>query len=322
MTKKVTVDELLEKAKKPAKLALAYHPFYAGKVQVMPKCAIRGPKDFAIWYTPGVAEPCRAIIKDKNTVFENTNKGNTIAIVTDGTRVLGLGDIGPEACLPAMEGKSLLFKFLGGVDAYPICLGTKNSEEIINAVKWIQPSFSGINLEDIDAPKCFFILEKLKEECNIPIWHDDQQGTATITFAGLINALKVVGKKPAHIQIAFIGAGAANIATSKLLTSIGVKKENMIFCDSKGILNTCRKDLQIDRYNNPHKWRLCITTNLGNRSGGMKHAINGADVIIAASKPGPATIVKHHIHSMADDAIVFALANPTPEIWPWEAEEA
>jgi len=312
----------LKKSLEPSLKALKLHSFYNGKIEIISKCYIKDFNDFAVWYTPGVAEPCKSIIKDRNAVFENTNKGNTIAIVTDGTRVLGLGDIGPEACLPAMEGKALLFKFLGGVDAYPICLSTKNPEEIFYAVKWIQPSFSGINLEDISAPKCFFILEKLREESNIPIWHDDQQGTATITTAGLINALKIVGKKPNQIQVAFIGAGGANIATSKLLTDIGVKKENMIFCDSKGILNPCRKDLEINKNNNPYKWSLCLTTNLSNKSGEMKHAIKDADVIIAASKPDPKTISNNNIRSMADDAIVFALANPIPEIWPWEAKES
>jgi malate dehydrogenase (oxaloacetate-decarboxylating) len=314
--------ERLKKSQEPSLKSLRLHPFYNGKIEITSKCYIKDFNDFAIWYTPGVAEPCRAILKDRNAVYKNTNKGNTIAIITDGTRVLGLGDIGPEACLPAMEGKALLFKFLGGVDAYPICLDTKNPEEIFYAVKWIQPTFSGINLEDISAPKCFFILEKLREKCNIPIWHDDQQGTATITTAGLINALKIVGKKPAQIQITFIGTGAANISTSKLLMNIGVKLENMIFCDSKGILNLCRKDLEINKGKNPYKWSLCLTTNRSNKSGEMKHAIKGSDVVIAASKPGPNTIRADSIRNMADDAIVFALANPTPEIWSWEAKEA
>ncbi len=317
-----TIQEKIKKSQEPSLKALKLHPFYNGKIEITSKCYIKDFNDFAIWYTPGVAEPCRAILKDRNAVYENTNKGNTIAIISDGTRVLGLGDIGPEACLPAMEGKALLFKFLGGVDAYPICLSTKNPEEIFYAAKWIQPSFSGINLEDIATPKCFFILEKLREWSTIPIWHDDQQGTATITTAGLINALKIVGKKPDQIQITFIGAGAANISTSKLLMDIGIKLENMIFCDSKGILNSGRKDLETNKLNNPYKWSLCITTNLSNKSGDMKHAIKDSDVTIAASKPGPNTIRAVDIRSMANDAIVFALANPTPEIWPWDAKEA
>jgi malate dehydrogenase (oxaloacetate-decarboxylating) len=316
------VQEKLKKSQEPCIKALKLHPFYNGKIEITSKCYIKDFNDFAIWYTPGVAEPCREILKNKDAVFYNTNKGNTIAIVTDGTRVLGLGDVGPEACLPAMEGKALLFKYLGGVDAFPICLGTKNPKEIIDAVKWIQPSFSGINLEDITAPKCFHILEKLRKETTIPVWHDDQQGTATITVVGLINALKVVGKKANQIKLTFIGAGAANIATSRMLTSIGVKKQNIIFCDSKGILNSNRKDLENNKTNNPYKWDLCIKTNLENKSGDMKDSIKDSDVLIAASKPGPETITRDYIKGMADNSIVFALANPTPEIWPWVAKEA
>jgi len=298
------------------------HSFYNGKIEIASKCCIRGLNDFAIWYTPGVAEPCRLITKNKEAVFENTNKGNSIAIVSDGSRVLGLGDIGPEASLPAMEGKALLFKFLGGVDAYPLCLGTKKPEEIINAVKWIQPSFSGINLEDITAPKCFYILDKLRRETNIPIWHDDQQGTATVIIAGLINALKIVNKKIQDIDIAFIGSGAANIATLRLLEQIGANKEKMIFCDSKGILNDRRKDLHYNKNNNTLKWKLCLETNTEQIKGGIKEAMKDCDVVIAASKPGPKTILRSYVKGMKDDAIVFALANPTPEIWPSEAYSA
>ncbi len=302
--------------------SIKLHPFYNGKIEIASKCYIKNFDDFAVWYTPGVAEPCKAIHANKDAVFENTNKGNTIAIVSDGTRVLGLGDIGPEACLPAMEGKALLFKFLGGVDAYPICLDTKKPDEIINAVKWIQPSFSGINLEDITAPKCFYILDKLRQETSIPVWHDDQQGTATITIAGVINALKIVNKKMDDTQVTFIGAGAANIATSRLLAALNVKKENMIFCDSKGILNPKREDLHIARYSNPIKWKLCVQTNKEQREGGIAESMKNVDVVIAASKPGPETILAKDVCGMADDAIVFSLANPTPEIWPWEAKEA
>ena len=317
-----TIKKQLNKSNDLSLKSIKLHPFYNGKIEIASKCYIKNFDDFAIWYTPGVAEPCKAIYANKDAVFENTNKGNTIAIVSDGTRVLGLGDIGPEACLPAMEGKALLFKFLGGVDAYPICLGTKKPDDIINAVKWIQPSFSGINLEDITAPKCFYILDKLRKETNIPVWHDDQQGTATITVAGIINALKIVNKKMSEVQVAFIGAGAANIATSRLLAALGVKKENMILCDSKGILNTKREDLQNDRYNNPFKWNLCFQTNKEQREGGIAKAMKNVDVVIAASKPGPETILTKDVRGMTDDAIVFSLANPTPEVWPWEAKEA
>jgi len=196
MGKKVTVEELLEKAKKPAKLALAYHPFYEGKVQVMPKCAIRGLYDFAVWYTPGVAAPCRKIKENPELSFHYTNRWNYVAVVSDGSRVLGLGNIGPEAAMPVMEGKALLFKYLGGVDAFPICLKTKDPDEIVRACELLEPSFGGINLEDIEKPKCFYVLEKAREKLEIPVWHDDQQGTATVVLAGLVNAFKVVGKNP------------------------------------------------------------------------------------------------------------------------------
>src|SRR5512135_253834 len=202
---RVTTEELLEKAKKPAQDAMKMHPFYKGKIEVVPKCTIRDVNDFAIWYTPGVAEPCKDIQRDPDKVFEHTNKGNMVGIVSDGTRVLGLGDIGPLAGLPVMEGKALLFKYLGGVDAFPICLDTKDPDEFIRTVKLLQPSFGGINLEDIENPKCFYILDKLRAEATIPVWHDDQQGTAAVTLAALINALKVVNKKIGDAKITMIG---------------------------------------------------------------------------------------------------------------------
>jgi len=195
---KLTKEELLARAEKPAQDAMKLHPFYRGKIEVVPKCAIRGMDDFAIWYTPGVAAPCRDIAAHPERVYDHTNKANTIAVVSDGTRVLGLGDIGPAAGLPVMEGKALLFKYLGGVDAVPICLDTKDPAEIIQAVKWLQPSFGGINLEDIAQPKCFRVLDTLRAEMSIPVWHDDQQGTATVLLAGLINALYLVGKRDRH----------------------------------------------------------------------------------------------------------------------------
>jgi len=320
--KKLTVEELLEKAKKPAKLALAYHPFYEGKLQVMPKCAIRNMYDFAIWYTPGVAAPCREIQKDPELSFEHTNRWNYVAVVSDGTRVLGLGDIGPEAAMPVMEGKAILFKYLGGVDAFPICLGTKDPDEIITALKWLEPTFGGINLEDIAKPKCFHILEKAREELNIPVWHDDQQGTATVVLAGLINALKVVGKKMDEITVAMIGAGAANYRTAVVLIRAGVKPENIFMVDSKGILHPNRKDIEAKKDENPWKWEMCVKTNAEGREGGIPEAMKGVDVCIAMSRPGPGVIKPEWVSSMADDAIVFACANPIPEIWPWEAKEA
>jgi len=322
MTKKATVEELLEKAKKPAKLALAYHPYYEGKVQVMPKCPIRSPYDFAIWYTPGVAAPCRAIKENPELVFQYTNRWNYVAVVSDGTRVLGLGDIGPEAGLPVMEGKALLFKYLGGVDAFPICLATKNPDEIITACKWLEPTFGGINLEDIEKPKCFYILDKAREQLKIPVWHDDQQGTATVILAGLINALKLTGKKMSQAKITMIGIGSANTRTAIVLIKAGAKPGNIIMVDTKGILHPNRKDVEAEKEENPWKWDFCLKTNAEQKTGGMAEALKDADACIAASTPGPDVIKKEWISKMATNSIVFACANPIPEIWPWEAKEA
>jgi len=313
------VDELLKKAYEPARLALRYHPFYGGKIEVVPKCPVRSFNDFAIWYTPGVAEPCKIINKDAKEAYNHTNKWNSVAVVSDGTRVLGLGDIGPEAGLPVMEGKCMLFKYLGGVDAVPICLDTKDPDEIIQAVKWLQPSFGGINLEDISHPKCFKILDTLREECRIPVWHDDQQGTATIVVAGLINALKMVGKRLDQATFAMLGAGAAGIAISRVMHAAGVPYKNIIMCDSKGILHPGRVDL-MERY--PEKWFMAERSNGEGLQGGPSEAMKGADVVVAASTPGPDTIKKEWVSGMADDSIVFATANPIPEIWPWDAKEA
>ncbi len=320
--KEVTVEELLAKAEQPSKDAMRLHPFYRGKVEVIPKCRIRNFEDFAIWYTPGVAAPCREIYADKEKAYEMTNKWNFVAVVSDGSRVLGLGDIGPEAGLPVMEGKSLLYKYLGGVDAFPICLDTKEPEEIIQAVKWLQPTFGGINLEDISHPKCFHILDTLRKEMEIPVWHDDQQGTACVTVAGLLNAVKIVGKKMEGIRVALIGAGAANIAISRLIITAGVKPENIIAVDSKGILHRDRGDRETLKTKYKEKWHLCETTNSKRITGDIKEAMQDADVVISASKPGPGVIKKEWVASMAEDAIVFAEANPVPEIWPWEAKEA
>jgi len=310
---------LLKRAYAPARLAMKYHPFYQGKIEIVSKVPVDSFDDFAIWYTPGVADPCKEIQKNPERVYDYTNKWNSIAIVTDGTRVLGLGDIGPEAGLPVMEGKSLLFKYLGGVDAYPICLGTKRPEEIKNAVRWLQPSFGGINLEDISQPKCFDILDALKQDLRIPVWHDDQQGTGTVVCAGLINALKVVGKKISTASIGMLGAGAANIAVARIIMEAGVLPGNIIMVDSKGILNRERIELEEEYH---AKWQIALKTNSEGRTGGLKEAVKGADVLIAMSTPGPGVIPKEIVSAMANDSIIFACANPIPEIWPWEAKEA
>jgi len=318
--KKLTVDELLAKAKKPSMLASPMHRFYEGKVQVMPKCAITSPDDFAIWYTPGVAAACREIQANAEKSFELTNRWNYVAVVTDGTRVLGLGDIGPEAAMPVMEGKALLFKYLGGVDGFPICLRTKDPEEIIRACELLEPSFGGINLEDIEKPKCFHVLEKARERLHIPVWHDDQQGTATVILAGLMNAFKLVGKNPKKSLITLIGAGSANLRTAYVLIRWGMKPGNIIMVDTKGIIYPERKDLKKDE--DPWKYELAQQTNAEGRAGDIAAAFKGVDAVVAASRPGPGTIKKEWVTSMANKSIIFACANPIPEIWPWEAKEA
>jgi malate dehydrogenase (oxaloacetate-decarboxylating) len=316
------VEALLAKAKKPATEALKLHPFYRGKIETAIKCAIRDFDDFAIWYTPGVAAPCRAIAENPELVYEYTNKWNTVAVVSDGTRVLGLGDIGPKAGLPVMEGKALLYKYLGGVDAVPIMLDTKDPDAIINTVLMLQPTFGGVNLEDIAQPKCFRILDTLREKAEIPVWHDDQQGTATVTLAALMNALKIVGKKKEEVRITFIGSGASNVACSRLIFAWGVNAAHCLMVDSKGILGKHRKDLELRRAEYVDKWRLCQITNAEGREGGIPEAMKGADVVIALSRSGPGVILPDWVSSMAKDAIVFACANPVPEIWPWEALQA
>ncbi len=316
------IDDLLAKAQRPALQAPRLHALYKGKIQIMPKCAIRGLDDFAIWYTPGVSEPCREIVKDPDLVFEYTNRGNSIAIVTDGTRVLGLGDIGPQAALPVMEGKALLFKYLGGVDAVPVCLDTRDAQEIVRTTRLLAPTFGGINLEDIAQPKCFRILDALRADCPIPVWHDDQQGTAAVVLAALLNALKLVGKTLPHVRIAMIGAGAANVATYRLLARAGIAKEAVAICDSKGTLHPGRRDIAAYMREYPEKWQLCMESNGDRIAGGIEEALRGADVCLAFSRSGPGIIEPDWVKAMAKSAIVFACANPVPEIWPWEAKEA
>lgn len=318
----LTLDERLALAHKPAEDALSLHPFYRGKVQMAPKCPVRGLSDFAIWYSPGVAAPCEAIRRDPNLVYEYTNRGNTVAVISDGTRVLGLGDIGPEAGLPVMEGKALLFKYLGGVDAVPLCLGTKDPDEFIRTVKILEPSFGGINLEDIAQPKCFRILDTLRKEMGIPVWHDDQQGTATVILAALHNALKVVGKEIGRSRIAFVGMGSANVATYRLLRSAGIDPARVVACDHSGTLHKGRADIEMRQDEYADKWRICSATNPDCIGGGVAEALQNADVCIALSSSGPGVIRPECIERMAKDAVVFACANPVPEIWPWEAKNA
>ncbi len=318
MGQKFTKEELIARAEKPSKDAMELHPFYLGKVEVVPKCCIRDINDFAIWYTPGVAAPCKAIQKDPEEVLRHTAKSNMVAVVSDGSRVLGLGNIGPEAGLPVMEGKAILFKYLGGVDAFPLCIEAESAAEIITFVKQIQPTFGGINLEDIEKPKCFDVLDTLRKEARIPVWHDDQQGTAAVTLAGLINAAKIVGKPLDKIRVGMLGVGASNQRIAIMLAKAGVDPTLTYMCDSKGIVYKGRPDLAKD----PHKAYLADITNGERRQGGPAEAFEGADVMIALSQPGPDTVKPEWIRAMNKDAIVFVCANPVPEIWPWEAKEA
>ncbi|MGC9179488.1 MAG: NAD(P)-dependent malic enzyme [Vulcanisaeta sp.] len=311
-----------EESSKWFKMAIEASKRYGGKIMILPKVPVRSLQDFSIWYTPGVAAVSKEINVDVDKSFEYTWRWNAIAILTDGSRVLGLGNVGPEAAMPVMEGKSLLFKYLGGVDAVPLPVRVKTQDDIVNIGKTIEPAFGGINLEDIESPKCFYILEKLREELKIAVWHDDQQGTAGAILAGLINAFKVVGKKIEDSTIAFIGAGASNIAAARVLIKYGVKPGNIILVDSKGILHPEREDMDKLMLTNPWKYDLAIKTNAERRKGGIKEALVGIDAVVAASVQGPGVIKKEWVRSMNKDPIVFALANPIPEIWPWEAKEA
>lgn len=290
--------------------ALKMHKEKKGKLEVVGKIKIETREDLSIAYTPGVAEPCVEIAKDKDKVYDYTIKGNTVAIVSNGTAVLGLGNIGAEAGIPVMEGKALLFKEFGGVDAFPICLDTEDPEEIIKTVKLMAPVFGGINLEDIKAPECFYIEKRLKEELNIPVFHDDQHGTAVVVLAGLYNALKVVNKSLEKVKIIINGAGSAGIAVCKLLLNAGAK--NIIMCDRQGAIYKGAEML------NPAQQEIAVDTNSSMESGSLSQVIKGADVFIGVSAPG--VLTSEDVKNMNKDAIIFAMANPTPEIMPEEAK--
>lgn len=293
--------------------ALHIHRIHKGKLESNSKIPVRNAKDLSLAYSPGVAEPCKAIYDDKNKVYEYTMKGNMVAVVSDGTAVLGLGNIGPEAALPVMEGKAVLFKSFAGVDAFPICLDTTDVEKIVETVKLLEPTFGGVNLEDIAAPNCFVIEERLKKETNIPIFHDDQHGTAIVTVAGLVNALKLVGKSMSGIKVVANGAGAAGIAIIKLLYSYGVR--DIIMCDSKGAIYEGRPFGM-----NNVKAEVAKYTNRDKVEGTLADAMKNADVFIGVSVEGALT--QEMIRDMNEDPIIFAMANPNPEIMPDAAKEA
>lgn len=292
--------------------SLKFHESHHGKIEIRSKVSVKTSDDMSLAYTPGVAEPSLRIQKNRDDVYRYTSKGNFVAVVSDGTSVLGLGDIGAHAAMPVMEGKALLFKLFGGVDAFPICVDTRDIDELVSTVKCISPSFGGINLEDIGAPRCFEIEERLKKILDIPVFHDDQHGAATVALSGLINALKVVGKKFDEIKVVISGAGAAGTATAKLLLDRGAG--DVIVTDSTGIIYKGREGM------NPYKKELAEHTNKKRISGTLADAMKGADVFIGLSVGG--IVSEKMVRSMADDSIVFALANPTPEIMPEKARKA
>lgn len=293
--------------------SLKMHKENQGKISIRSKVAVKNKNDLSMAYSPGVAEPCKKIEEDKNAVYEYTNRGNFVAIISSGTAVLGLGDIGPEAALPVMEGKAVLFKEFAGVDAFPLCVGTKDVDEIINFVKLLKPTFAGINLEDIAAPECFEIEDRLKKETNMAIFHDDQHGTAIIVLAGLINALKISGKEMKNVKIVVNGAGASATAVTKLLIDEGT--ENIIVCDSKGALNIKRKENM-----NKAKKELAQITNPDNQQGLLIDIIKDADIFIGLSVAD--ILTKDMVKTMKENPVIFALANPSPEISPELAKEA
>lgn len=294
------------------KEALELHAKNKGKIEVISKVPLKDAKDLSLAYTPGVAEPCKKIKENPDLIYEYTAKGRMIAVVTDGSAVLGLGNIGAAAGMPVMEGKAVLFKNFGGVDAFPICLATQDVDEIVETVKRIAPTFGGINLEDISAPRCFEVEKRLKQELDIPVFHDDQHGTAVVVLAAAINALKIVNKDIKDVKVVISGAGAAGVAITKLLLSAGAA--DVIVCDSKGIIYRGRENL------NESKQELANVTNKENVKGTIADALEGSDIFVGVS--GPGTVTKEMIEKMGKDAIVFALANPVPEIYPDEAKAA
>lgn len=292
--------------------ALELHEKLQGKLETVSKTPVRTREDLALVYTPGVAEPCKVIAKDPAAAYTYTMKANTVAVVSDGSAVLGLGNIGPKAAMPVMEGKAVLFKEFGGVNAVPICLDTQNTEEIIKAVTWLAPAFGGINLEDISAPRCFEIEERLKETLDIPVFHDDQHGTAIVVLAGIINALKVVGKKKEDCRVVVNGAGSAGVAITRLLMTYGFS--NIIMCDKSGILCDGAEGL------NWMQEKMVKRTNLAHETGSLADALKGADIFVGVSAPG--IVTEEMVASMNSDAILFAMANPVPEIMPDLAKKA
>lgn len=303
------------------KLAELSHKFYGGKIQTVPKASVKGFNWFNVWYTPGVSKISTDIRDNNDMSFEYTSRANLVAVVSDSTRVLGDGDCTPPGGLGVMEGKAFLMKYLGGVDAIPLCIDSKNEkgendpQKIIDFVKMLQHSFGAVNLEDISQPNCFKVLDELRDECNIPVWHDDAQGTACVTLAGLINALKLTNRKISEAKVVLLGAGSANTTIARLLITDGVDPKNIIMFDSKSSLHTGRDDIKADKrfY---RKWELCELTN-PNKITDFDEAMTDADVLIALSKPGPDTVSQDSIRKMADNSIIFVCANPVPEIYPY-----
>jgi malate dehydrogenase (oxaloacetate-decarboxylating) len=305
-----------------SKKALAYSKFYGGKVGIAPKVPVRSLQDFSIWYTPGVAAVSRAIEADPELSFDYTGRWNTVAVLTDGSRVLGLGNIGPEGALPVMEGKALIYNYLGGVNAIPLPVRAKSEEDLISIAKALEPSLGGINLEDIESPKCFEVLDRLRAEMSIPVWHDDQQGTAGVVLAGLFNALELTGRKLARSRVVFFGSGAANVAAVRLLIEAGADPREILVLDSKGILHPEREDVDQLLLRNKWKYEIAINTNGDRVIGGLDEALDGADVLVAAAGQGPDLIKRGQVARMNKRAITFFLANPVPEMLPDEARAA